>query len=117
MYSNCGIEIANRSMIHQIFIWQRINDVLLDIPLPPNIKTPYDMGIEIPYNYIENLKIFEEREKMSMADVIRAIPQDMYKRTQAHEIGGLDGMPIDCSTLADKPVIKADNETDRQIQK
>lgn len=54
---------------------------------------------------------------MSMADVIRAIQQDMYKKAQSQEIGGLNGKPIDCSTLGDRSAIKADNEADRQTLK
>lgn len=51
---------------------------------------------------------------MSMADVIKSIECGALREAQSHEIGGRNGKPIDCSTLEDKPVIKADNEADRQ---
>lgn len=51
---------------------------------------------------------------MSIAKVIKSIEHEMLRETQSHEIGSLNGKPIDCSTLEDKPVIGADNEADRQ---
>lgn len=48
---------------------------------------------------------------MSIADVIKSIEQGAFKEVQAHEIGDSNGEPIDCSTLKDKPVIKADATT------
>lgn len=53
---------------------------------------------------------------MSMADVIRAIQQDMYKKAQIKS-SSIDDEPVECSTLTDRPVIKINNETDKQIQK
>lgn len=54
---------------------------------------------------------------MSMAEVIKSIEREALREAQSHEIGGLNGKPIDCSTLGDEPVIKADNEADRQALK
>ena len=54
---------------------------------------------------------------MSMAEVIKSIEREAFKEAQSHEIGGRNGKPIDCSTLEDKPVIKADNEAGRQALK
>lgn len=54
---------------------------------------------------------------MSMAEVIKSIEREAFREAQSHEIGGLNGKPIDCSTLGDEPVIKADNEADRQALK
>ena len=54
---------------------------------------------------------------MSMADVIRAIEHDMYKKAQSREIGGRNGKPIDCSTIEDELAIEADIEADRQALK
>ena len=51
---------------------------------------------------------------MSMAEVIKSIEHEAFREAQSQEIGGKNGKPIDCSTLGDKPVIKADNEADRQ---
>ena len=52
---------------------------------------------------------------MSMAEVIKSIEREAFREAQSHEIGGLNGEPIeDCSTLEDEPVIEADNEADRQ---
>lgn len=51
---------------------------------------------------------------MSMAEVIKSIEREALREAQSHEIGGRNGEPIDCSTLEDEPVIKADNEADRQ---
>ena len=51
---------------------------------------------------------------MSMAEVIKSIEHEALKKAQSREIGGLNGKPIDCSTLKDKPFIVADNEADRQ---
>lgn len=51
---------------------------------------------------------------MSMAEVIKSIEREALREAQSHEIGGRNGEPIDCSTLEGKPVIKADNEADRQ---
>lgn len=51
---------------------------------------------------------------MSMADVISSIEKGMFREVQARENGNSNGEPIDCSTLGDKPVIVADNETDMQ---
>lgn len=51
---------------------------------------------------------------MSMAEVIKSIEHEAFREAQSHEIGGLNGKPIDCSTLEDEPVIEADNEADRQ---
>lgn len=54
---------------------------------------------------------------MSMTEVIKSIEREALRETQSHEIGGRNGKPIDCSTLEDEPVIKADNEADRQALK
>lgn len=51
---------------------------------------------------------------MSMAEVIKSIEREALREAQSQEIGGLNGKPIDCSTLGDEPVIVADNEADRQ---
>ena len=51
---------------------------------------------------------------MSMAEVIKSIEHEAFREAQSHETGGLNGKPIDCSTLEDEPVIEADNEADRQ---
>lgn len=51
---------------------------------------------------------------MSIADVISSIEKGMFREVQARENGNSNGEPIDCSTLGDKPVIVADNETDMQ---
>lgn len=51
---------------------------------------------------------------MSMAEVIKSIEREALREAQSHEIGGLNGKPIDCSTLGDEPVIVADDEADRQ---
>lgn len=52
---------------------------------------------------------------MSMAEVIKSIERKALREAQSREIGGLNGKPIDCSTLGDEPVIVADNEADRQV--
>lgn len=49
-----------------------------------------------------------------MAEVIKSIEREAFREAQSREIGGRNGKSIDCSTLGDKPVIKADNEADRQ---
>ena len=49
-----------------------------------------------------------------MAEVIKSIKHEALREAQSHEIGGLNGKPIDCSTLDDKPLIVADNEADRK---
>lgn len=54
---------------------------------------------------------------MSMAEVIKSIEREALRETQTHEIGGRNGKPIDCSTLEDEPVIRANNEADRQALK
>lgn len=54
---------------------------------------------------------------MSMAEVIKLIEREALREAQSHEIGGLNGKPIDCSTLGDEPVIVADDEADRQTLK
>lgn len=54
---------------------------------------------------------------MSMAEVIKSIEREALREAQSREIGGRNGKPIDCSTLGDEPVIKADNEADRQALK
>lgn len=51
---------------------------------------------------------------MSMAEVIKSIEREALREAQSHEIGGLNGEPIGCSTLGDKPVIEADNEADKE---
>ena len=51
---------------------------------------------------------------MSMAEVIKSLEHEAFREAQSREIGGRNGEPIDCSTLGDKPVIKANNEADRQ---
>lgn len=51
---------------------------------------------------------------MSMAEVIKSIEREALREAQSHEIGGRNGESIDCSTLEDEPVIKADNEANRQ---
>lgn len=51
---------------------------------------------------------------MSTAEVIKSIEREALREVQSHEIGGLNGELIDCSTLEDEPVIVADNEADRQ---
>lgn len=55
--------------------------------------------------------------EMSIAKVIKSIEHEMFREAQSHEIGGLNGKPIDCCTLEDEPVIRADNEADRQTLK
>lgn len=52
-----------------------------------------------------------------MAEVIKSIEREALREAQSHEIGGLNGKPIDCSALGDEPVIKADKEADRQTLK
>ena len=54
---------------------------------------------------------------MSMAEVIKSIEREAFREAQSREIGGLNGEPIDCSTLEDEPVIVADNEADKQALK
>ena len=49
-----------------------------------------------------------------MAEVIKSIEREAFREAQTHEIGGRNGEPIDCSTLGDEPVIKANSEADRQ---
>ena len=51
---------------------------------------------------------------MSIADVIKSIEREAFRETQSHEIGIRNGEPIDCSILEDEPVIKANNEAERQ---
>lgn len=51
---------------------------------------------------------------MSMAEVIKSIEREAFREAQTHEIGGRNGEPIDCSALEDEPVIKANNEAERQ---
>lgn len=51
---------------------------------------------------------------MSMAEVIKSIEREAFREAQSHKIGGLNGEPIDCSTLKDEPDIEADDEADRQ---
>lgn len=51
---------------------------------------------------------------MSMAEVIKSIEREALREAQSREIGGRNGKPIDCSTLEDKLVIKANNEADGQ---
>ena len=51
---------------------------------------------------------------MNIADVIKSIERESFREVQSHEIGGLNGEPIDCYTLEDEPVIVADNEADRK---
>lgn len=52
-----------------------------------------------------------------MAEVIKSIEREALREAQSREIGDRNGKPIDCSTLGDEPVIKADNEADRQALK
>lgn len=51
---------------------------------------------------------------MSIADVIKSIEHEAFREVQSHEIGGRNGELVEISTLEDKPVIKANNEADRQ---
>lgn len=51
---------------------------------------------------------------MSMAEVIKSIEREALREAQLHEIGGLNGKPIDCSTLEDELAIVADNEANEQ---
>ena len=51
---------------------------------------------------------------MNMAEVIKSIEREALREAQSHEIGGRNGEVIDCSALEDEPVIKANNEADRQ---
>jgi len=51
---------------------------------------------------------------MNMAEVIKSIEREALREAQSHEICGRNGEPIDCSALGEKPVIKANNEADRQ---
>ena len=52
-----------------------------------------------------------------MAEVIKSIERGAFREAQTHEIGGRNGKLIDCSTLGDEPVVKADNEADRRALK
>ena len=54
---------------------------------------------------------------MSMAEVIESIEREALREAQSREIGGLNGEPIDCSTLEDELAIEADIEADRQALK
>lgn len=54
---------------------------------------------------------------MSMAEVIKSIEREALREAQSREIGGLNGEPIDCSTLEDELAIEADIEADRQALK
>lgn len=108
-YSNCRIgEFTELSILGQIKMWRRIEDIIYCLPRDAK---------EVPYGNIENLKVFEELNGMSMAEVIKSIEREAFRKAQSQEIGGLNGKPIDCSTLGDKPVIKANNEADRRTLK
>lgn len=105
-YSNCRIgEFTELPILRQIKMWRRIEDLIYCLPRDAK---------EVPYGNIENLKVFEELNGMSMAEVIKSIEREALRKAQFQEIGGLNGKPIDCSTLGDKPVIKANNEADRR---
>ena len=105
-YSNCHIgKFTDAPILTRIRMWQRIDNLMCYLPKGAE---------EIPYRYIEDLSVFEERKKMSIADVISLIEKGMFREVQAREKGNSNGEPIDCSTLGDKPVIKANNEADRQ---
>lgn len=54
---------------------------------------------------------------MSMTEVIKSIEHEALREVQSHEIGGLNGELIDCSTLEDEPVIVADNEADNEADR
>lgn len=54
---------------------------------------------------------------MSMVEVIKSIEREALREAQTHEIGGLNGKPIDCSTLEDELAIETDIEADRQALK
>lgn len=51
----------------------------------------------------------------------KLIEQGVFREIQAREIGSLNGEPIECSTLTDEPVIKANkygrNSNDNKIIK
>lgn len=105
-YSNCRIgEFTDFPILRQIKMWKRIENFIYNLPQGAE---------EIPYRYIEDLSVFEERKKMSIADVISSIEKGMFREVQARENGNSNGEFIDCSTLGDKPVIKANNEADRR---
>lgn len=105
-YSNCHIgEFTDDPILARIRMWQMIDGMICLLPQGAE---------EIPYRYIEDLSVFEDRKKKSIADVISLIQKGMFREVQTCKIGNSNGEPIDCSTLGDKPVIKANNETDRQ---
>ena len=105
-YSNCRIgEFTELPILGRIKMWRRIEDLIYCLPRDAE---------EVPYGNIENLKVFEELNGMSMAEVIKSIEREALRKVQSQEIGGLNGKPIDCSVLGDKPVIKANNEADRR---
>ena len=51
---------------------------------------------------------------MSMAEVIKSVECGAFREIQPHKIGGRNSEVIDCSALENEPVIKADNEADRE---
>lgn len=105
-YSNCHIgEFTDAPILARIRMWQMIGGLMCYLPQGTE---------EIPYRCIEDLSVFEDRKKKSIADVISLIKKGMFREVQARENGNSNGKPIDCSTLGDKPVIKANNETDRR---
>lgn len=105
-YSNCHIgEFTDDPILTRIRMWQMIGGLMCYLPQGAE---------EIPYRCIEDLSVFEECKKKSIADVISLIKKGMFREVQARENCNSNGQPIDCSTLGDKPVIKANNEADRR---
>lgn len=106
-YSNCHIgEFTDAPILARIRMWQMIGGLMCYLPQGAE---------EIPYRCIEDLSVFEEREKKSIADVISSIEKGIFREVQARENSNSNGEPIACSKLGNKPVIKADNEANRRI--
>ena len=105
-YSNCHIgEFTDDPILARIRMWQMIDGMICLLPQGAE---------EIPYRCIEDLSVFEDRKKKSIADVISLIKKGMFREVQTRENSNSNGEPIDCSKLGNEPVIATDNKADRR---
>ena len=97
-YSNCHIgKFTDAPILARIRMWQMIGGLMCNLPRDAE---------EIPYRCIEDLSVFEERKKMSIADVISSIEKGMFREVQARENGNSNGEPIDCSALGTSRLLR-----------
>jgi DNA-directed RNA polymerase subunit RPC12/RpoP len=56
-------------------------------------------------------------EKMSMTAVIESIERDAFRQVTSKNIGNIENVKIECTTLGEDPIVVADTKEDEEALK